>query len=65
MTMNFWIVLWQPKLIFTGVSIMRINPETGKFRAHIDRWDSIKDNEYFSFEGAMDIIRQVGSSNLH
>ncbi len=30
-----------------------------------DRWDSIKDNEYFSFEGAMDIIRQVGSSNLH
>ncbi|KAH9553797.1 hypothetical protein CY35_08G031600 [Sphagnum magellanicum] len=59
MTMNFWIVLWQPKLIFTGVSIMRINPETGKFCAHIDRWDSIKNNEYFSFEGAMDIIRQM------
>jgi hypothetical protein len=37
MTMNFWIVLWQPQLIFTGVSIMRVNPETGKFNAHIVR----------------------------
>ena len=35
MTMNFWIVLWKPQLIFTGVSIMRVNPETGKFCAHI------------------------------
>lgn len=59
MTMNFWIVLWQPQLIFTGVSIMRVNPETGKFNAHIDRWDSIENNEYFSFEGAKDVIWQM------
>ncbi|KAG0620713.1 hypothetical protein M758_4G237700 [Ceratodon purpureus] len=59
MTMNFWIVLWQPQLLFTGVSIMRVNPETGKFNAHIDRWDSIENNEYFSFEGAKDVIRQM------
>ena len=35
MTMNFSIVLWKPQLIFTGVSIMRINPETRKFCSHI------------------------------
>jgi flavin reductase (DIM6/NTAB) family NADH-FMN oxidoreductase RutF len=39
MTMNFWIVLWKPQLIFTGVSIMRVNPETGKFCAHIVSFD--------------------------
>ncbi|KAG0591894.1 hypothetical protein KC19_1G210000 [Ceratodon purpureus] len=59
MTMNFWIVLWKPQLIFTGVSIMRVNPETGKFCAHIDLWDSIQNNDYFSVEGAKDVIRQM------
>lgn len=59
MTMNFWILLWKPQLIFTGVSIMRVNPETGKFRAHIDLWDSIQNNDYFSVEGAKDVIRQM------
>lgn len=59
MTMNFWIVLWKPQLNFTGVSIMRVNPATGKFCAHIDRWDSIQNNEYFSIEGAKDVIRQM------
>lgn len=27
-----------------------------------DRWDSIQNNEYFSIEGAKDVIRQVSST---
>ena len=27
-----------------------------------DRWDSIENNEYFSFEGVRDVIKQVDDS---
>lgn len=30
------------------------------FLALQDRWDSIQNNDYFSIEGAKDVIRQVG-----
>lgn len=26
---------WKPELIFTGTSVMGINPETGKFCSHV------------------------------
>lgn len=29
-----------------------------------DRWDSIQNNEYFSFEGVKDVIEQVGKPPL-
>jgi hypothetical protein len=29
-----------------------------------DFWDSIKNNDYFSTEGAMDVFRQVGNAFL-
>lgn len=51
--------LWRPEIAFTGVSIMQVNPETGKFCKHVDRWDSIADNSYFSTEGLQDLLRQV------
>ncbi|KAJ7569242.1 hypothetical protein O6H91_01G068300 [Diphasiastrum complanatum] len=59
MTMNFSLLPWRPELIFTGTSVMKVNPETGKFRSHFDYWDSIENNDYFSFEGFMDVLRQL------
>lgn len=51
--------LWRPQLAWTGLSIMQVNPQTGKFCKHVDIWDSIKDNSYFSLEGLQDLIRQL------
>lgn len=59
MTMKFALLPWRPELIFTGVSVMGINPTTGKFLSHVDYWDSIKDNEYFSLEGVVDLVKQL------
>lgn len=59
MTMTFRLLPWNPELVFTGTSIMGVNPETGKFCRHADYWDSIKDNEYFSFEGLIDVFKQL------
>lgn len=59
MVMKFMPLPWKPELVFTGTSIMGINPETGKFCSHVDYWDSIKENEYFSLEGLRDVFRQL------
>lgn len=59
MTMKFALLPWRPELIFTGISIMRINPTTGKFISHVDYWDSIRNNEYFSLEGLIDLLKQL------
>ncbi|XP_059074412.1 uncharacterized protein LOC131065253 isoform X2 [Cryptomeria japonica] len=59
MVMRFGLLPWRPELVFTGTTVMSINPETGKFRSHVDYWDSIKQNDYFSFEGLMDVIKQL------
>ncbi|CAA6666342.1 unnamed protein product [Spirodela intermedia] len=44
---------------FTGLSIMAINPQTQKFCGHLDIWDSIQNNDYFSLEGLWDFITQL------
>ncbi|KAI3409314.1 uncharacterized protein J3R85_019492, partial [Psidium guajava] len=59
MVMKVMPLPWKPELVFTGTSIMGINPETGKFCSHVDYWDSIKKNEYFSLEGLWDVFRQL------
>ncbi|KAF7135995.1 hypothetical protein RHSIM_Rhsim08G0067400 [Rhododendron simsii] len=59
MVMTFALLPWKPELVFTGTSIMGINPETGKFCSHVDFWDSITINNYFSSEGLMDVIKQL------
>ncbi|XP_063949052.1 uncharacterized protein LOC108221534 isoform X1 [Daucus carota subsp. sativus] len=58
-TMRFILLPWKPELIFTGTSVVGINPETHKFCSHEDSWDSINDNEYFSLEGVWDVIKQL------
>lgn len=59
MEMRFALLPWKPELIFTGTSVMGINPQTGKFCSHLDFWDSIKNNEYFSIEGVLDLLKQL------
>ncbi|KAH7280338.1 hypothetical protein KP509_37G062400 [Ceratopteris richardii] len=59
MTMQFALLPWRPELVFTGTSVMGINPTTGKFISHVDYWDSIKDNNYFSVEALGDLLKQL------
>ncbi|XP_024023086.1 uncharacterized protein LOC21408316 [Morus notabilis] len=59
MVMKFLLLPWKPELVFTGTSVMGINPETGKFCSHVDFWDSIKNNDYFSLEGLWDVFKQL------
>ncbi|KAI5074360.1 hypothetical protein GOP47_0010321 [Adiantum capillus-veneris] len=59
MMMRFALLPWRPELIFTGTSVMGINPTTGKFLSHVDYWDSIKNNDYFSLEGVTDVLKQL------
>ncbi|OIT22782.1 PREDICTED: uncharacterized protein LOC109217134 isoform X1 [Nicotiana attenuata] len=59
MVMKFILLPWKPELVFTGTSVMGVNPETNKFNSHVDYWDSIKNNEYFSLEGLLEVIKQL------
>ncbi|CAI9787393.1 unnamed protein product [Fraxinus pennsylvanica] len=59
MVMKFILLPWKPELVFTGTSVMGINPETKKFCSHVDYWDSIENNEYFSMEGLRDVVKQL------
>ncbi|XP_074281031.1 uncharacterized protein LOC141605975 [Silene latifolia] len=59
MVMKFMPLPWKPELVFTGTSVMGINPETGKFCSHVDYWDSIKANDYFSLEGLWEVFKQL------
>nr|KYP71917.1 hypothetical protein KK1_011197 [Cajanus cajan] len=57
--MKFVLLPWNPHVILSGTSVMGINPENGKFCSHVDFWDSIEKNDYFSFEGLWDVIKQL------
>ncbi|KAL0403866.1 UNVERIFIED_CONTAM: hypothetical protein Sradi_2027400 [Sesamum radiatum] len=59
MTMKFLLLPWKPELVFTGNSVMGINPETKKFCSHVDCWDSIQNNDYFSVEGLLYVVKQL------
>lgn len=59
MVMKFMLLPWKPELVFTGTSIMGINPQTGKFSSHLDFWDSIENNNYFSLEGLWNVVKQL------
>ncbi|KAL1531302.1 hypothetical protein AAHA92_33994 [Salvia divinorum] len=59
MVMKFVLLPWKPELVFTGTSVMGINPQNMKFCSHVDYWDSIKNNDYFSVEGLVDVAKQL------
>jgi hypothetical protein len=43
-----------------GTSTYGFNPANGKINKHIDTWDSITNQKFFSFEAFGDFLRQVG-----
>eukprot|EP00877_Chromochloris_zofingiensis_P004288 jgi/Chrzof1/13860/Cz08g15100.t1 len=54
--LNKW---WEPVIIFTGTSIYGFNSANGKINRHIDTWDSIQNQQFFSFEAFGDFWRQL------
>lgn len=59
MVMRFALLPWRPELVFTGRSLMGINPDSMKFNSHVDLWDSLENNDYFSVEGVFDLVKQL------
>ncbi|XP_071742278.1 uncharacterized protein [Rutidosis leptorrhynchoides] len=59
--MRYYGLPWKPLLVVTGTSVLGINPENGKFCSHMDYWDSVKNNDYLSFESLVDIMKQMCS----
>ncbi|PNW83042.1 hypothetical protein CHLRE_06g304400v5 [Chlamydomonas reinhardtii] len=50
---------WNPTITFTGTSTYVFNPNSGKIFRHIDTWDSISNQEFFSVEGFVDFFKQL------
>ncbi|KAG2497077.1 hypothetical protein HYH03_005072 [Edaphochlamys debaryana] len=50
---------WDPVITFTGTSTYVFNPDSGKIYRHIDMWDSIRNQEFFSVEGFVDFFKQL------
>ena len=46
-------------LVFTGTSKLGVNPNTGKFCSHLDTWDAIQNQEYFSLEAFLHMLGQL------
>lgn len=43
----------------TGTSMYGFNPANGKINRHIDTWDSIQNQQFFSFEAFGDFWKQL------
>ncbi|MEW5301051.1 MAG: hypothetical protein WDW38_009378 [Sanguina aurantia] len=50
---------WSPTIVFSGTSIYVYNPASNRICRHIDTWDSIQNQEYFSLEGFADFLKQL------
>lgn len=50
---------WNPVLNFTGTSILTVDPYTQRFSSHIDTWDSISNQKYFSLEAFYHVLSQI------
>ena len=59
MNMRFNLLPWRPTVQFTGRSILTADIATEKFTRHVDVWDSVEDNQYFSMEALRDLLGQL------
>ncbi|KAL0027314.1 hypothetical protein WJX77_012126 [Trebouxia sp. C0004] len=50
---------WDPQLLFTGTSIMGVNPSTGRFNSHVDTWDAVNNQKYLSLEAVRHLLGQL------
>lgn len=65
-TMNFWWnrynplkALWDPRLAFTGLTVLGYHPNTGKWNKHVDAWDAVQNNRFFSPEAFVFAFSQM------
>jgi hypothetical protein len=42
-----------------GTTVYGIEPETGLINLHLDTWDAVSNQEYFSGEAFMDVLAQI------
>ncbi len=47
------------ELVFTGTSKLGVNPETNRFCSHVDSWDAVRNQEYFSLEAFLHMLGQL------
>lgn len=59
MEMRFWLLPWNPEVVFTGTSIMSVDLATMQFTSHVDTWDSIENQEYLSVEAVRDLVKNL------
>ena len=50
---------WWPRLEFTGTTLYGTSAKTGLIERHLDTWDSIEHQEYFSLEGFRHMLGQI------
>jgi hypothetical protein len=53
--------LWDPRIEFTGTSAYGFDAATGKIVRHVDTWDSIERQDFFSLEAFGDFLRQLAN----
>uniref|UniRef100_A0A383WAA1 SOUL heme-binding protein n=1 Tax=Tetradesmus obliquus TaxID=3088 RepID=A0A383WAA1_TETOB len=50
---------WSPVITFTGTSMYGFNPANGRINRHIDTWDSVANQQFFSWEAFGDFWKQL------
>lgn len=50
---------WCPSITFTGTSAYGFNPANGRINRHVDTWDSIQQQRFFSMEAFGDFWAQL------
>lgn len=53
---------WKPRVDFTGISEYFVRDD-GLIEKHVDYWDSIRDNDYFSWEAVRDLVKQCAPAS--
>jgi hypothetical protein len=61
--MKFMLLPWKPELVFTGVSIMGVNPQNLKFNSHVVSILSCQEMDFFSMNMNDQNIMWCGSCN--
>lgn len=56
---------WKPKAVFTGISEYTVDTVSGLITEHIDKWDSVEDNDFLSVEAVRYIATSLTQVKMH
>ncbi|GAX81749.1 hypothetical protein CEUSTIGMA_g9177.t1 [Chlamydomonas eustigma] len=57
MGLELWQLPWKPSVMITGKTFYKVNPDTGIISEHVDTWDALDNNRFFSLEAVQYILR--------